>query len=71
MVDYTPYIIIIPNVKSIGPRRSCVHKIMKMLENIKASELVESKWRDYMTTYTSWPIILPNMKAIRQMISEE
>ena len=24
-----------------------------------------------MTNYTSWPIILPNMKAIKQMISEE
>jgi hypothetical protein len=41
MVDYTPQIIILPNVKSIGPRRSCVHKISKMLENIKASELLQ------------------------------
>ena len=24
-----------------------------------------------MTNYTSWPMILPNMKAIRQMISVE
>ena len=37
MVDYTPEIIILPNVKSIGPRRSCVHKISKMLEKLQNS----------------------------------
>ena len=46
-----------------------------MHENVKSlitpTKSVKSKWRDNMINYTSWLIILPNMKAVGPTTSEE
>jgi hypothetical protein len=38
---------------------------------ITPTQIFESNWQDSMINYTSWPIILPNMKVIRPTTSEE
>ena len=49
--------------------------ILKMHENVQSlitpTKSVKSKWRDNMINYTSWLIILPNMKAVGPTTSEE
>jgi len=42
---------------------------MKM--TIIPTKIIESKWWDNMINYTSWLIILPNMKTIGPMTSEK
>ena len=47
--------------------------ILKLYENLKSpitpTKIVESKWRDYRINQSWWPIILPNMKGTRLMVT--
>ena len=43
----------------------------KQLSFITPTKIVESDWRDNMINNASWPIILPNMKAIASLTTEE
>jgi hypothetical protein len=86
MINYTSWPIILPNMKAIGPtdtksnyvgnaldqrlNRSCIH-VMKSKSPITPAKIIESKCQDNMINYTSWLIILPDMKAIGPMTSEE
>ena len=47
-----------------------IENVWKCLNPIAPSKIVVSKLKDHMINYTSWPIILPYMKAIWPMTLE-